>query len=436
MEDSIERQIKDLSESMAGSAELLRRFEQFERDIRHRDSIWEARLRYGRRGLEVTNRELALTNSKLARANKELSELRSELEKKVEERTRELKVEQDRIQRIIAQLSAGLLLIDEAGKISLINAQAEAFLGITEEQVVRHTVGELSTTSLSGRFFQFLDTIESNTKKRFELSEPEFLVLEVIKTNLTQGSQVVDSIVLLHDMTREAVIEKVKSEFLSIAAHQLRTPLSALKWVLYMVLEGDAGPLKKAQKELLEKGYSANERMIALVNDLLDVVRIEEGRFDYKFKKTGVTNVIDSIVKETKVIADEKGIQLSFHKPSREFPEVALDAVKFRLAASNIITNAVQYTPAKGRVDVELTLNGSEILILVKDTGVGIPKHQLDRLFTKFFRADNAVRMQTAGSGLGLFIAKNIIEKHKGKIWIESEEGKGTTVYFTIPTAT
>lgn len=203
-----------------------------------------------------------------------------------------------------------------------------------------------------------------------------------------------------------------------------------------MVLEGDAGPLKKAQKELLEKGYSANERMIALVNDLLDVVRIEEGRFDYKFKKTGVTNVIDSIVKETKVIADEKGIQLSFHKPSREFPEVALDAVKFRLAASNIITNAVQYTPAKGRVDVELTLNGSEILILVKDTGVGIPKHQLDRLFTKFFRADNAVRMQTAGSGLGLFIAKNIIEKHKGKIWIESEEGKGTTVYFTIPTAT
>lgn len=234
---------------------------------------------------------------------------------------------------------------------------------------------------------------------------------------------------------RDEQVSRMKSEFLSIAAHQLRTPLSALKWVLNMALEGDAGKLTKAQQELLEKGYGANERMIALVNDLLDVVRIEEGRFDYKFEKGAVAKVIESIVKETKVIADQKGVELSLHKPSRELPEIALDAVKFRLAVSNIIANAVQYTPAHGRVDVELTLNEDEILVVVRDTGVGIPKHQLHRVFTKFFRGDNAVRIQTAGSGLGLFISKNIIEKHKGKVWIESEEGKGTSVYFTLPVA-
>ena len=109
------------------------------------------------------------------------------------------------------------------------------------------------------------------------------------------------------------------------------------------------------------------------------------------------------------------------------------DRVKFWRVVSNIISNAVQYTSVKGHVDIELTLDNNEILMLVKDTGVGIPKKQLDRVFTKFFRAENAIRMQPAGSGLGLFIAKNIIEKHGGRIWLESEEGKGTSVYITIP---
>ncbi|MBI2098157.1 MAG: HAMP domain-containing histidine kinase [Candidatus Wildermuthbacteria bacterium] len=232
---------------------------------------------------------------------------------------------------------------------------------------------------------------------------------------------------------RELAVSRLKSEFLSITAHQLRTPLSALKWVLYMVLEGDTGPLKKAQKELLEKGYKSNERMIALVNDLLDVVRIEEGRFDYKFTEGSAATLIEDIVRETKIIADQRGVQLLFHKSSHRLPMIALDESKFRLALSNIIVNAVRYTNAKGRVDVELTLHDDEILVLVKDTGIGMSKAQVDRLFTKFFRAENAIRMQPTGSGLGLFIAKNIIEKHGGKIWIESEEGKGTTVYFTIP---
>ena len=233
---------------------------------------------------------------------------------------------------------------------------------------------------------------------------------------------------------RDEQVSRMKSEFLSIAAHQLRTPLSASKWVLRMILDGDVGSLKKPQKELLEKGYLVNERMITLVNDLLDIVRIEEGRFDYAFKKGAVSGIIEDVIKETRAVVDKKNVQLTFHKPVHELPEVALDAQKFRLAVSNIIDNAVRYTKADGRVDIELTFHDDEILVIVKDTGIGIPKRWLDRLFTKFFRADNAIKMQTDGSGLGLFIAKNIIEKHGGRIWLESEEGKGTTAYFTIPT--
>ena len=238
----------------------------------------------------------------------------------------------------------------------------------------------------------------------------------------------------IHD--REIAVSQSKTEFVSIVAHQLRTPLSALKWVLNLALEEDFGKLKKKQRELLGKGYDTNERMIILVNDLLDIVHIEEGRFDYKLEKGAVTEIIENIVKEIEAIAEQKGVQLFFHRPSPKLPEVVLDATKFRLAVANIIDNAVQYTPPNGRVDIEFSLNGNEILVSVKDTGIGIASRQLSRVFTKFFRADNAVRTQTVGSGLGLFIAKNIIEKHGGKIWIESEEGKGTTVYFTIPVTT
>lgn len=279
--------------------------------------------------------------------------------------------------------------------------------------------------------------IEAIHRLVMRIGEGDFSQRVVVRTNDETGSlaRAFNAMAerIEEGKERDKEISKMKSEFLSIAAHQLRTPLSALKWVLYMVIEGDTGPLKKPQKELLKKGYEANERMVALVNDLLDVVRIEEGRFDYRFEKSSVEVIIQSIIKEIKVVADQKGVQLSLLKSTRRLPEVVVDPVKFRLAIANIIDNAVQYTMAGGQVDVELALKGNEILISVRDTGVGIPREQLSRVFTKFFRAGNAVRMQTVGSGLGLFIAKNIIEKHGGKIWIESIEGKGTTVYFTIP---
>ena len=232
---------------------------------------------------------------------------------------------------------------------------------------------------------------------------------------------------------RDEAVSRMKSEFLSIAAHQLRTPLSAFKWLLRLVLDGDLGKLKKSQEELLQKGYDSNERMIELVNDLLDVVRIEEGRFNYTFTRTSLVRLLEKTIRDMKILADQKGIVLTFHtQPPAAIPMVALDTEKFPLAFTNILDNAIQYTLPKGKVDVDITFQ-KDILVTVRDTGVGIPKRQLPRVFTKFFRGDNAVRIQTSGSGLGLFIAKNIIEKHGGKIWIESIEGKGTTVYFTIP---
>jgi len=227
----------------------------------------------------------------------------------------------------------------------------------------------------------------------------------------------------------------MKTEFVSIAAHQLRTPLSAIKWTLRMILDGDLGPLPKEQREFLEKTYQSNERMIRLINDLLNVTRIEEGRFLYQPEKKDIIEIAKKIIDPLKVIAERKGLQFIFKKPSQKIPQPKVDAEKISLVFQNLIDNAISYTNPGGKVEVSIKYlkDKKEILVSTKDTGIGIPKDQHQRVFSRFFRGSNAIRAETEGTGLGLFIAKNIVEAHGGKIWFESEENKGTTFYFTLP---
>lgn len=232
---------------------------------------------------------------------------------------------------------------------------------------------------------------------------------------------------------REKTITQMKSEFISIAAHQLRTPLSAIKWTLKMMMDEDIGRITREQKDFLQQGYETNEHMIRLVNDLLDVTRIEEGRFGYNFSYASLDDLARDVVKSFSATAQKKNVLLGFIEPKEKFPKVKIDPEKIKLAMENLLDNAVNYTPAGGKVTVSIEKERDFIKIAVKDTGIGIPAHQKDRLFTKFFRGDNVIRMQTEGSGLGLFIAKNIIKRHGGKIWADSEQGKGSVFCFTVP---
>jgi signal transduction histidine kinase len=232
---------------------------------------------------------------------------------------------------------------------------------------------------------------------------------------------------------REKILSRLKSEFISIAAHRLRTPLSIIKWVLKMVISGDVGKLKKGQKDMLEKGYRANERMIALVANLLDVARIEEGKFGYQFHYAQLEDIIKEQLKHFDLLAKEKNISLIFRRPKQILPKIKMDPQKIALVLENLLENSLHYTNPKGSVEIKIERRDPFLEVIVKDTGIGIPKKQMNRLFTKFFRGENVVRMQTEGTGLGLFIVKNIVERHGGKIWAESKEGKGTTMHFTLP---
>jgi len=241
-----------------------------------------------------------------------------------------------------------------------------------------------------------------------------------------------DTLVIFHDITREKVIEQLKSQFVSVAAHQLRTPLSIIKWSLSMMIQGELGDLTGEQKEILEKTNQTNERMIRLINDLLNVARIEEGRFMYRPQAVDFTELLETVLEPIGDLAEEKKVKLEIHL-TEGVKVVKADTEKLALAVKNLIENAIYYTDSGGRVIVSLERKSNELEFFVKDNGIGIPKDQQHRIFGKFFRGDNAVRKETEGTGLGLFIAKNIIEAHKGKIWFESTEGKGTTFFFSLP---
>ncbi|PIR01808.1 MAG: hypothetical protein COV63_03045 [Candidatus Nealsonbacteria bacterium CG11_big_fil_rev_8_21_14_0_20_37_68] len=229
------------------------------------------------------------------------------------------------------------------------------------------------------------------------------------------------------------MIERMKTEFVSLSAHQLRTPLSAIKWTLRMLLDGDLGEITKEQKEYIGKTYESNERMIDLINDLLNVTRIEEGRYLYEPTLTDFQAIVQFVINSFKEEIKKKRIKFEFKKTEEKLPEVKVDVEKMRLAVQNLLNNAISYTPSGGEVTISLKYDKDKIEVAVKDTGIGIPQDQQERVFSKFFRATNAIRKETKGTGLGLYIAKNIIEAHGGKIWFESKEDKGSTFYFTLP---
>ena len=231
-------------------------------------------------------------------------------------------------------------------------------------------------------------------------------------------------------------LDKVKTEFISVAAHQLRTPLAAIKWTLSTIIETDEDNLTTEQKTLLLKGYESTERIIRLVNQMLVVTRIESGRIQYEFTPIHIENVIDAVLLDFVAVSEEKKVEVVFHKPETQLPYVQADPDKIRSVLQNLIENSMQYTHENGLIELSAEQEGEMIKVSVKDNGIGIPKKQQSGIFNKFFRAENASKERTDGSGLGLFVMKNIVENHGGAVGFESEEDVGTTFFFTIPIAT
>jgi len=288
----------------------------------------------------------------------------------VENARKKAREETNKTLAIITNFSDGLLVFDKEDKLSLINPKAGKIFGIEEKEILDKKISDFSQTpSLFSLASLFQGELKEIFRKEMVLGET---VLEISAAPVIREQEKTGFLIIIHDITREKKIETMKSEFVSISAHQLRTPLSAIKWTLRMLLDGDAGALLPPQKDLLEKTYVSNERMIVLINDLLDVTRIEEGRSAYRFAPSDVGLMVQSLAESYRGIASRKKISIEFKKTAGKVPKIMLDVEKIKLAIQNVVENSIRYTLPGGKVTIAVKYDKEEVEVSVQDTGVGI----------------------------------------------------------------
>ncbi len=274
---------------------------------------------------------------------------------------------------------------------------------------------------------------------RFQI-RPNFIELDKIRRISAEQEQSAKLLVrrdleLTRANERLSELDAVKSGFITVVAHQLRTPLSGVKWTLNLLLKGDLGTLSDEQRDFLLKAYESNDRMISLVNDMLRADRVESGSLSYSFSAIRVWDVVQKVLLEITPLANTRKLSLHVEPEVEHLPKVYADPERVRAMLQNLLENSLKYSLPPGKVVIRGRTDGDFIRMSVTDNGIGIPKNEQKNVFERFFRAGNALKLETEGTGLGLFIAKSIVRRHGGRIWFESSENKGATFFFTLPIA-
>lgn len=346
---------------------------------------------------------------------------------------------------IIFNLWDGVVAYDPNFNIVIFNRAAEQIFNLKAKEIIgQHfspervkeaqfkTLSEVIFPSLAptvlrqsepGVYPQILDV---------SMDEPKLELRIATDKIIDSSGNLLGFVKLVHDRTREVALLRSKTEFIAVASHQLRTPLTGIHWALESLAKENLG---ESQKELVDNSLTTAVKLIKTVNDLLDISKIEEGRFGYDFKEVDIIGFIEEIIDGAKILAQQSKVKIDFRKPADTSLILTIDPQKLSIVVSNLLDNAIRYNVENGEiiVSVEKLKDKPFVKISVKDTGVGIPADQINKLFTRFFRGENVLKFATEGTGLGLFIAKNIVRRHGGEIWVESEINRGSTFYFTLP---
>ncbi len=336
-----------------------------------------------------------------------------------------------------------VVITDPNGVALYANAGLKRITGFSPAEVIGKKVGtkELWGGNMNQEFYEELWRIIKIEKKPFvgEITNTRkdgtsYQALSSISPILNKHGALEFFVGIERDITKEKEIDNAKTEFVSLASHQLRTPLSAINWYTEMLLSEDAGSITDTQREYLNEVSHGSRRMVELVNALLNVSRIELGTFAVQPEPTDVVELARDVLNELKSKISEKKLLVE-EKFSEHLPKMLVDPKLTRIVFQNLLTNAVKYTPEEGKISVSISLNEDEkmFIVSVSDTGYGIPKEDRSRIFTKLFRASNIREKETDGTGLGLYIVKSIVEHSGGAVTFESEEGRGTTFTLTLP---
>ena len=368
---------------------------------------------------------LGISTGELASANRKLAEAKAKSE------------------TLLKNIGDGIISINQGGEILYINERAEKMLGWSQKEV-------------AGKFLIHAIRLEDNkeqevpaqkrpvrsallSKKRV-VNNKYFIVRKdgtkfpaaITASPVVAYEQVTGGVIVFRDITKEKEVDRMKTEFISLASHQLRTPLSAMKWFTEILLDEDVGALNLEQKKIVNDIHKSNQRLIELVNALLNISRIESGRLIIDPKPTDLVELVNEVITELKPEIDKKKHKLKFSL-AEELPKVNLDPKLTRHVYMNLLTNANKYTQEGGEITILISKKDGNVVSQISDNGFGIPKHQQERVFKKFFRGENIVKKVTDGTGLGLYLVYIIIQSSGGKIWYESQEGVGTTFWFSLP---
>lgn len=351
-----------------------------------------------------------------------------------------------RDEAILNNIGDGLIVMDKKGVVELVNPVFEEQLGWKEKEIKGKLLVDVvkmededgkavsNQKRLISKAITSNKSVETDSKKTcyYVQKDGNRFPASIIVSPILDGKKCIGYVEVFRNITEEKEVDRAKTEFVSMASHQLKTPLSTIGWYTEMLVDEDAGKLNKEQKSYLAEIYAGNQRMIELVNSLLNVSRVDLGTFAIECEKMDLLPMCKDVIKTLKPKVLEKKINIK-NECSKDLQKIDADPKLLRMVIENLMSNAVKYTPEKGNISLSITKEKRSILIKVKDNGYGIPKHEQKHIFTKLFRAENVRQKAVEGTGLGLYIVKAVVEQSGGKIRFESEENKGTTFFVTFP---
>jgi signal transduction histidine kinase len=356
-------------------------------------------------------------------------------------------MERSELKSILGSIEDALVVYGTDFRITFFNHAAEKLFKLSADVAIGHvlsprdvenaewrTLAQVIFPSLAPRVVSRTNENETPHVADVSLIDPELELRVATAPVIGENGATLAFMKIIRDHTAQLAALRSKNEFITVASHQLRGPVTDINWALQSLAE--ASELGETSKMIVTTAAQASKNLLGRIEDILSIAKMEDGQVGYTFENTDLVEYVGKILSDVLPAARKAGIKMYLDRPSVEMPKVMVDTKRLSLAVTNILENAIRYNVENGEVTVKIDLMKDKpyVVVSVKDTGIGIPQEALDKLFTKFYRAENAVKAQTEGSGLGLYIAKGIITAHGGQIWAESELGRGTTISFALPT--
>lgn len=352
--------------------------------------------------------------------------------------------ERDKQEKILSSIGDGVFVVDEDKKIILFNKASQQISGFSEEEVLGKKYNQVLKfvfeDERKGNNNQFIEKVfktgevKSMTNHTLLIQKDgnKVAVADSAAPIKNKSNKTISCVVVFRDVSKEREIDRMKTEFLSVAAHQLRTPLGSMRWNIEMLLEENEKSVSKNARKILEQIYVSHQQLLKIVNDLLDATRIDQGRVPDKPQSDELSTEIEDVLNEFEPLIKKKRLKINFDS-KKGCPKVKLDRPRWRSVVSNILSNAIKYNRNGGRVDITCKKLKNFVQFEFTDTGIGIPEKDRFKIFDKFFRAENAIKSETEGTGLGLYVVKKYVEAWGGKVNFTSNKGKGTLFIIKIP---